>query len=142
MIYKMASSVHVSCDVLTLVVPGALKTVDYTTTVVISLTSRSHLLFCRIRMLLTKLTCHNVQGLIASSLSASTVGQSGSSAYMRLETNDLADYRKVATHTTTTPGPNSPVISNIPECPNQPMHFLDGNSNRNSDASNSERKRL
>ena len=30
---------------------------------------------------------------------------------MRLETDNLAGHRKVATHTITTPGPSSPVIS-------------------------------
>ena len=78
-----------------------------------------------------------VHGLIASSLSAHAVGQSGcfgSSDYVRLETNDLAGHCKVTTHTTTTAGPSSPVISNVPECSNQPMHFLNGNL----DASNSE----
>ena len=39
------------------------------------------------------------------------------------ETNNLADHHKVATHTTTTSGPSSSVILNLPECLNQPMHF-------------------
>ena len=52
-----------------------------------------------------------MQGLTASSLSTCAVGQSGSSGYMRLQTDDLAGHHKVATHTTATPGPNSPVIS-------------------------------
>ena len=68
-------------------------------------------------------------GLIASSLSARAVGQSGcsgSSGYVRLETNDLAGHCKVTTHTTTTAGPGSPVILSVPKRSNQPMHFLNG----------------
>ena len=68
-------------------------------------------------------------GLITSSLSTRAVGQSGcfgSSGYVRLETNDLAGHCKVTTHTTTTAGPNSPVVSNIPERSNQPMLILNG----------------
>ena len=85
---------------------------------------KSCLLFCRIRMLLNPDTsqvtnqlvaCNptltDVQGLIVSSLSTRAIGQSGSSGYMRLETDDLAGHRKVATHINTTPGPSSPIIS-------------------------------
>ena len=42
----------------------------------------------------------------------------------RDETDDLArDHHEIATHATTTPRPSSPVILNIPEHLNQPMHF-------------------
>ena len=73
-----------------------------------------------------------MQGLIASSLSTCVVGQSGGSGYVRLETDDIADHHEVAMYTTTTPGPSSSVMSNVPEHPNQPRHscFLNGNLER------------
>ena len=51
---------------------------------------------------------------------------------MRLETDDIADHHEVAMYTTTTPGPSSSVMSNVPEHPNQPRHscFLNGNLER------------
>ena len=73
-----------------------------------------------------------MQGLIASSLSACVVGQSGGSGYVTLETDDIADHHEVVMYTTITLGHSSPVMSNVPEHPNQPMHlcFLNGNSER------------
>ena len=65
------------------------------------------------RLVTRSLTLTDTQGLIASSLSAHAVGQSGCSGsfgYVRLETNDLAGHCKVTMHTTTTAGPSPPIL--------------------------------